>query len=142
MLNALVLPPQIDQLVERVGGRRQTGILGVGLGMVILILGLAKWATSPSWVPVYSDLALESVQTITTKMDEEAIPYRLDNGGAELLVATTDLARARVALAADGGMPDTGRPGLELFDQPSRGMTDFTQRSNYRRALAGDPEQT
>ena len=142
MLNALVLPPQIDQLVERVGGRRQMGILAVGLGMVILILGLAKWATSPSWVPVYSDLPLESVGTITEKLDEETIPYRLENGGSELHVATTDLARARVALAADGAMPDAGRPGLELFDQPSWGMTDFTQRINYRRALEGELERT
>ena len=70
MLNSLALPPQIDQLVERVGGRRQMGILGVGLGMVILILGLAKWATSPSWVPVYTDLPLESVGQITEKLDE------------------------------------------------------------------------
>ena len=27
------------------------------------------------------------------------------------------------------GMPQAGRPGLELFDQPAWGMTDFTQRS-------------
>jgi flagellar M-ring protein FliF len=35
-----------------------------------------------------------------------------------------------------------GRPGLELFDQPSWGMTDFTQRINYRRALEGELERT
>jgi flagellar M-ring protein FliF len=142
MLNSLALPPQIDQLVERVGGRRQMGILGVGLGLVVLILGLAKWATAPTWVPVYTDLPLESVSQITEKLDEEAIQYQLENGGAELLVTTTDLARARVALAAEGGMPDAGRPGLELFDQPSWGMTDFTQRINYRRALEGELERT
>ena len=39
-------------------------------------------------------------------------------------------------------MPTTGRPGLELFDQPSWGMTDFTQRINYRRALEGELERT
>ena len=39
-------------------------------------------------------------------------------------------------------MPDAGRPGLELFDQPSWGMTDFTQRINYRRALEGELERT
>src|SRR5687768_8436853 len=127
MLNNLVLPPQVNLLVERVGGRRQMGILGVGLFVVVFILGLAMWATSPSWVPLYSDLPIESVGGITETLDEEAIPYRLEEGGAELKVATTDLARARVALAQSGGVPDAGRPGLELFDQPSWGMTDFTQ---------------
>jgi flagellar M-ring protein FliF len=57
-------------------------------------------------------------------------------------VQTDDLARARVALARDGGLPNAGRPGLELFDQPSWGMTDFTQRINYRRALEGELERT
>jgi len=56
------------------------------------------------------------------------------------MVAVADLPRARVALA-NGGIPSTGRPGMELFDQPSWGMTDFTQRINYRRALEGELER-
>jgi flagellar M-ring protein FliF len=56
------------------------------------------------------------------------------------MVPVADLAKARVALA-NGGMPNSGRPGLELFDQPSWGMTDFTQRINYRRALEGELER-
>src|SRR5437763_16143749 len=53
-----------------------------------------------------------------------------------------DLARARVAIASGGDMPNAGRPGLEVFDQASWGMTDFTQRINYRRALEGELERT
>src|SRR5690606_31346172 len=52
-----------------------------------------------------------------------------------------DVARARVTLAQQG-LPDAGRPGLELFDQPSWGMTDFAQRINYRSALEGELERT
>ena len=39
-------------------------------------------------------------------------------------------------------MPSATRPGLELFDKPSWGMTDFTQKVNYRRALEGELERT
>jgi flagellar M-ring protein FliF len=141
MLNTLALPPQFNQLVERVGGRRQMSVLGIGVGVVIVILAMARWATSPTWVPVSTNLPLESVGPITDKLTEQAIPYKLLNGGTELQVATTDLAKARVALARDG-LPSAGRPGLELFDQPSWGMTDFTQRINYRRALEGELERT
>src|SRR4029077_13943203 len=63
-----------------------------------------------------------------------------ERGGADIMVASDDLAKARVALAK-GGLPNAGRPGLELFDQPSWGMTDFTQRINYRRALEGELER-
>ncbi len=56
-------------------------------------------------------------------------------------VPAGDLARSRVLLAQEG-LPVVGRPGLELFDEPSWGMTDFTQRVTYRRALEGELERT
>ena len=48
-----------------------------------------------------------------------------------------DVARARVLLAKNG-LPTNGHPGMELFDKPTWGMTDFTQRVTYRRALEGE----
>src|SRR5690625_7793329 len=63
------------------------------------------------------------------------------SGGTEIQVNEKDLARTRVLLA-QSGIPRKGRPGFELFDQPSWGMTDFTQRVNYRRALEGELERT
>jgi flagellar M-ring protein FliF len=58
-----------------------------------------------------------------------------------VLVPVAEIARARVALAKDG-LPVNGRPGLELFDKPSWGMTDFTQRVTYQRALEGELART
>lgn len=132
---------KLEQLIERVGGRRRAGILGAGVGAVLLILGLSWWATAPEWVPAFSGLPLESVGEVTKRLDEAKVAYRLEGNGTEIRVASTDLARARVILA-EGGLPASGRPGLELFDQPSWGMTDFTQRINYRRALEGELERT
>ncbi|HEX7239787.1 MAG TPA: flagellar basal-body MS-ring/collar protein FliF, partial [Longimicrobiaceae bacterium] len=138
----MTLPAPLEQLVERVGGPRRAALVAVGAVTVLLILGLSRWATRPAYVPVFTGLSLESVGELTKKLDESGIEYRLEGGGTELNVSTEDLARARVALAAGGGLPSEGRPGLELFDQPSWGMTDFTQRINYRRALEGELERT
>jgi len=142
LVKGIALPPVAQQWVERLGGERRLALLGVGVGSVLLILGLAHWATRPTWMPIYTDLPLESVGAITDRLDDAGIRYRIENGGAQLMVTTDDLARARVTLAREGGLPDGGRPGLELFDQPSWGMTDFTQRINYRRALEGELERT
>lgn len=136
------LPPVAAQWVERLGGPRRVGILGVGLLSVLLILGVARWAAAPEWIPVMRDVSLESAGEITDRLGEAGIEYRLADGGARLLVPAADLARARVMLARDGGLTLSGRPGMELFDQPSWGMTDFTQRINYRRALEGELERT
>ncbi len=141
MLTSLSLPPAAHALIDRVGGPQRAAIAAVGVISVLAILGIARWATAPTWVPVYSDLSLEHVGVITERLDEERIPYRLENGGSALHVSANDLARARVVLAREG-MPEAGRPGLEIFDQPAWGMTDFTQKINYRRALEGELERT
>lgn len=142
MLNSITLPAPAQQLIDRVGGPRRAAIFGVGIGAVLLILGLARWAAAPTWVPVYSDLPIESVGTITDRLDEAGIPFRLEDAGTQLMVASTDLAKTRVTLAREGGLPSAGSPGMELFDQPSWGMTDFTQRVNYHRAIEGELERT
>jgi flagellar M-ring protein FliF len=132
---------RIEQLVERAGGRRQAWILAAGVGAAALVLALSWWATRPQWVPAVAGVPLENVSELTKRLSDAKIRHRLDTSGQAVLVSTDDLARARVALAR-GGMPGSGRPGMELFDQPSWGMTDFTQRINYRRALEGELERT
>src|SRR6185437_6741351 len=123
------MPPVLQQLIERAGGQRRAMMIGVGVVAALLIFGASRWATAPTWVQPFSGMSLQTVGTVTQKLDEEGIPYRLEAGGTQLLVQESDVARVRVSLAKQG-LPEAGRPGLELFDQPSWGMTDFAQRIN------------
>jgi flagellar M-ring protein FliF len=106
-----------------------------------LLWALTQWAMSPSMVPLFSGLPVEEVGAMTQRLTEEGVEYELREGGATIAVNEGDLARARVSLAQEG-FPAGGRPGWELFDQAAWGMTDFTQRVNYRRALEGELGRT
>ena len=128
-------------LFARVGGPRQAAIIAVGVAVTALVFGVSRWATRPTMVPLFADIPVEQVKPMTDKLAESGIAYELDASGSTILVASGDLARARVDLAAEV-MPSSTRPGLELFDKPSWGMTDFTQKVNYRRALEGELERT
>jgi flagellar M-ring protein FliF len=134
------MPDFLSSLFDKIGGPRRALIIAIGLAAVGLIFTVAQWAGAPTWVPAYTGVPLESVSAMVDKLDQAGVKYQLERGGADIMVAAPDLARARVALAK-GGTPNAGRPGLELFDQPSWGMTDFTQRINYRRALEGELER-
>ena len=123
------------------GSGRRVLVLVVGVAAAGLIFAVSQWAGAPTWVPAFVGVPLEGVTQMTDKLDQAGVKYKLERGGADIMVAVNDLAKARVALAK-GGIPMAGRPGLELFDQPSWGMTDFTQRINYRRALEGELERT
>jgi flagellar M-ring protein FliF len=135
------MPPALEQLFDRIGGIRRVALLGVGVIALVAILGVSRWATKPELVPAFSGVPLESVGKMTDALDAAGVTYQLERGGTDIMVAATDLARARVVLASSG-LPAQGRPGMELFDQPSWGMTDFAQKINYRRALEGELERT
>src|SRR3569623_590701 len=134
------MPDSLSSLFDRIGGPRRAAIIAIGVAAAALIFFVAQWASAPTWVPAFTGVPLESVSSMTDKLDQAGVKYQLERGGADIMVAAPDLAKARVALAK-GGLPNAGRPGLELFDQPSWGMTDFTQRINYARALEGELER-
>ena len=131
----------LDSLFGRMGGGRRAAIVAVGVLVTAAVFGLSRWATEPVMVPLYADVPVGNVKAMTDKLTEIGIKYSLDRAGTTISVASEDFPRARVDLAAEA-MPSGGRPGLELFDKPSWGMTDFTQKVNYRRALEGELERT
>ena len=134
------MPDSFTSLLDRLGGPRRVLVAAVGIVAAGLIFFVAQWAGAPTWVPLMTNVPLESVTQITGKLEQAGVVTRIERGGSDITIHAADLAKARVALA-NGGMPNSGRPGLELFDQPSWGMTDFTQRINYRRALEGELER-
>jgi flagellar M-ring protein FliF len=131
----------LDPLFARVGGVRRAATLGVGLLAIALIFGVSRWATRPVMVPIVSGAPLETIDPVTQRLTQEGIVWELGRGGADVMVAANDLPRARVALAKEGGSV-AGKRGLEIFDDPSYTMTDYTQRINYRRGLEGELERT
>ena len=131
----------IGDLVRRVGAPRVIGmlvVLGIALGG---IWGLVAWGNAPQMVAVVNDATLESVTAAQAVLETADIYHELSPSGAQVLVPAENAAEARVALA-ENGVAAGRRPGFELFDEPSWGMTDFTQRINYRRALEGELERT
>lgn len=139
---ASLTPASLAESARRLGAgnRRFLNLAALGGGLAIL-WAASRWATGPTFVSLYRDVDLPSMSSMTDALTKSGISYRLDEGGSEVLVPVQDVARARVLLAKDG-LPTNGHPGMELFDKPTWGMTDFTQRVTYRRALEGELSRT
>jgi flagellar M-ring protein FliF len=134
-------PQSVISAARRLDGSRRFLILGLLAAAVAVVAVGGRWASTPAYVPLYRDLELSESGQMADQLTKAGIRNRLDAGGTELQVPAAELARARVALAKVG-LPTNGRPGLELFDKPSWGMTDFTQRVTYQRALEGELART
>ncbi len=61
--------------------------------------------------------------------------------GFAVLVPEAKVDELRLEMAG-AGLPKTGRIGFELFDRNNLGITDFTEKVNYRRALEGELERS
>ncbi len=127
----------LNQLARDLGRPRILGLLAVVGIAVAGLWGLVAWGTAPTWVPLFRDLPIEAIGEYTRLLDEAGVENQLTRGGSEIQVQEADVPRARVSLA-QAGIEPMGKPGWTIFDQPSWGMTEFTQRVNYRRALEGE----
>ena len=131
----------LTKILDSGNASRRIMMALVGIGALAVFWALIQWAMSPTMVPLFSELPMESVGEMTQRLDEADVEYRLEAGGSTLAVPENELARARVVLA-QSGFPADGKPGWELFDEASWGMTYFTERVNYRRALEGELKRT
>lgn len=101
---------------------------------------LFNWASQPEFQLLYSNLSQEDSALIVEKLKEKRIPYKV-NGAGSVLVPSEKVHETRLELAG-AGLPKGGGVGLEVFDKTGFGMTEFTQKVNYLRAIQGELART
>ena len=119
---------------------RQITVVALILTAMILIPVLVSWATSPSYEIAYSGLSETDASQIVAKLDASSIPYQLKNTGT-IMVPSDKVYTTRLLMAKEG-LPATSTVGYELFSGNTLGMTEFSQKINYQRALEGELERT
>ncbi len=77
---------------------------------------------------------------IVNLLAAQNIPYQV-RGTGTILVPSDRVYEVRLSMATEG-LPQSDNVGYELFSGSTLGMTEFTQRVNYQRALEGELERT
>ena len=118
-----------------------TGRSSVFLGGVVLIIALLAlsiwWVFRPSYVALYKDASEASQAEILAILSQRQVPYRINTKEGVIEVAAEEAATARMYLA-QAGIPSRSSTGFELFDKADYGMSEFSQKINYQRALEGE----
>ncbi len=114
-------------------------VLGI-MGLVLTFVFVA-WANTPTYAVAFNGLSESDAGQIVEKLAEEGISYQL-RGVGTILVPSDKVYEVRLKMARMG-LPQGGTVGFELFSNNTTwGMTEFTQRVNYQRALEGELERT
>jgi flagellar M-ring protein FliF len=96
---------------------------------------------SPTYAVLFTHLDEQDANHILSQLEQAQINYQLRNGGKDILIDKNLIAKTRLKIMGSG-MQLTGSVGFELFDKSDFGMTDFSQKINYQRALQGELERT
>lgn len=115
-------------------------LIMLALAAVIIIPVLLVWASTPTYGVAFSGMSEADAGLIVEKLDEAGISYQLKDSGT-ILVESDQVYDVRLRMAREG-LPETSTVGYELFSGNTFGMTEFTQRVNYQRALEGELERT
>jgi flagellar M-ring protein FliF len=117
-------------------------MLGMGLLLILLFTGaLIYWLAVPSYGLLFTQLDNQDANQILTQLEQDHIPYRVSNKGSDILIEKDLINKTRIKLmGSELGL--THSVGFELFDKTDFGLTDFSQKINYLRALQGELERT
>jgi flagellar M-ring protein FliF len=117
---------------------QQIGLSVVAATLIGLVVIVSTVGHGADTAVAFSGLSADDMAAVVTKLKDAKIPYELSEGGI-IRVANAQVQEARIATVGLGlgGKPATGS-GFELFNQPSFGQTEFTQKVNYQRALENE----
>lgn len=119
---------------------RKLSLIGVALVSMLLFGTIIMQSQVADYNLLFANLPSRDASSVVEWLKERKIPYRLADGGKDILIPADKVYEARIELAGSGLAE--GGVGFEIFDKQSFGMTDFAQKVNYRRALQGELTRT
>lgn len=115
-------------------------LISLVVAALIFIPIFINWANTPNYAVAFSGLSEEDAAQIVQTLTDQNVRYQLRNS-TTILVPTNQVYEVRLMMAREG-LPKGGNVGFELFSGNTLGMTEFTQKVNYQRALEGELERT
>jgi len=138
----------VSELIENIKNawkglsRGKRGLVVVlALAVIGLAAGAGTWSLRANYQVLFADLDLRDAGTIIEELKRMKVPYRVADGGAKILVDDAIVHETRIHLMSRG-VPLGGTVGFEIFDNKDVGMTEYTQKINYQRALQGELART
>jgi flagellar M-ring protein FliF len=113
-------------------------------GVVVSLLGVGTMyalnTVLDDYQVLFSNLSAEDAGAVVEALRSGRVPYRAGDNG-QVMVPASRVHEWRMRLASQG-VPSGGTVGFEIFDKNQFGLTDFSQRLNFQRALQGELART
>lgn len=132
----------VHDIISKLNDDKKTKIFVLSIIAAIpIILFSIIYVSGKDMGTLFSGLSEDDISKITMVLDESNIPYEINMENASILVEQDSVHDVRMKLMSDGVMLDNN-VGFEIFNDSEFGMTEFSQKINYQRALQGELART
>lgn len=110
------------------------------LGVGVLALGgsaLYRTAVTPTYTPLFSNLAPADASAITDLLAADGTQYQLEDGGTTIMVPQEVVSAERLKAAA-AKLPGSADTGYSLLDKQGMTSSQLQQTVTYQRAIEGE----
>ena len=122
-------------------GQRVVTAVGV-TALVLAAFMVFRWASTPNYAPLYSNLASEDASAIVDELNAEGTPYQLADGGGTIMVPRDDIYSTRISLSGKGLPEQSKSGGYSLLDDQDISTSDFKEQTDFKRAMEGELAKT
>jgi flagellar M-ring protein FliF len=120
----------------------QKAIAGIGIAALLLAGFLVvRWVSTPSYAPLYTNLASSDASAVIDQLNTQGIPYKLTSGGTTIMVPQQDVYSTRISLSGKG-LPSSSDSGYSLLDKTGLSTSDFQEQTDFKRAMEAELDKT
>ena len=132
----------LQEIINKLDSNGRTRLLVLSaIAAIPLIIFSVIYVYGSNMGTLFSGLSEEDISKISMALEENSIPYEVDLESSSILVEQDSVHNVRMKLMSNGVVLDTN-VGFEIFNDSEFGMTEFSQKINYQRALQGELART
>ena len=121
---------------------RQLGVMIGIAASVALGIAVVLWSQTPSYSVLYANMAPKDATEVIAALDQNGIPYKINDSTGAVMVASGKLQEARMKLAGQG-LPHSNSMGYEILQQETGfGTSRALEAARFHRALEGELART
>jgi flagellar M-ring protein FliF len=121
---------------------RQFGLLLALAGSIAVGVWLVLWLKEPSYSVLFASMDSKEASLIMQQLQQDKIPYKLDNTSGALMVPSEDVYDARIKLAAQGLPKGTTGGMLGLNEDSGFGVSEAMEKIRFQKALESELAMT
>lgn len=133
---------QLDEYWQGLDKGKKKKIIIIGVVAILFIVILSLVLSRTKYDVLYTNLNLEDMGDIKSKLDELGIEYRIPNDDPTTILVPQEMKNlAKIELASEG-LPQSGYSFLDAFNDSSWTMTDYDKKERMKLALQSELAST